>query len=121
MWAAAQTDFAAAASSDAEKGAKYGERIAAGAFVSLSTEGHGRMGLPARKFLQSLPTAAVSSAVAALEVTLSAFWAGALREICVALVPQSKVVSLEAMDVYATAGGTDVSPDATVLTADVER
>jgi hypothetical protein len=45
--------------------------------VPLSTERYGSMGLPAHTFLQMLATVAISLAAAALEVTMSAFWAGA--------------------------------------------
>jgi hypothetical protein len=93
MRAAAQTDGAAAALQNIEERAKYGVggQGAAGGLEPLSTESYGRTcslstvsygrtGLQARQFLLRMAMAAVSSAVASSEVTMSAFRAGALQE-----------------------------------------
>jgi hypothetical protein len=53
-------------------------------------------------------------------VTMSAFWAGALRELCVELVRGNEVAFLEAISVNATAGGTAAIPGVVAPTADVE-
>jgi hypothetical protein len=80
--AAAQTDGAAAAGRDREKRLKYGvgEQIAAGGFTPLSTETYSRMSSVAHTFLKSLTDAAMSSASAGSELTITAFRANALRE-----------------------------------------
>jgi hypothetical protein len=60
------------------------------------------------------------SAKAGSEVTMSAFRAGALRELCVELVRGNEVAFLEAISVNATAGGTAATPGMVAPTADVE-
>jgi hypothetical protein len=82
-----------------------------------STETYGRMVTPAHTFLKILATAAVSSAAAALEVTMSAFRAVALRELGVALVRGTRSF---VRSVYATAGATAATPGAVVPWVDVE-
>jgi hypothetical protein len=66
---------------------KYGvgEQIAAGGFTLLSTETCGGMSSGAHTFLKSLTDAAMSSAAAGSEVTVTAFRASALHELSVAL------------------------------------
>jgi hypothetical protein len=60
---------------NAEKRVKHwvGKEVAAGTFVPLSTESYGRIGLPTHTVLQMLAVAAIYSAAAGLEVTMSAF------------------------------------------------
>jgi hypothetical protein len=55
-----------------------GGQIAADDFVPLSTESYWGMGSQARKILQLLAMALVSSAVAGLDVTMSALRTGSL-------------------------------------------
>lgn len=119
--AASQTDGAAAAARDQAKRLKYGvgTQPTSHGFIPLTTETYGRLSQPAHSFLKTLATAAASSASAGAEVTTSAFKAGALRELSVALVRGNAIVYREALTVYATAGGTAALAGATVPSADV--
>jgi hypothetical protein len=119
---ASATDGAAAATRNQEKRTKYevGAHRAPLGFTPLTTETYGRMRAPAHAFLQKLASAAASSALAGSEVTTSAFKAGALRELGVALVQGNELVYREAMCLYVTAGVTAAMAGAAVPTAEVE-
>jgi hypothetical protein len=71
MCAAAQTAGAADALCDAKEGTYGVEEQAAAGLVPLSTEKYERMGSPAHKCLQMLPTEVSSLAAAGLEVNMS--------------------------------------------------
>jgi hypothetical protein len=119
---AAHQAGAAASARDAAKRRQYssGGPVAGGSFTPLSMETYGRLGRPALQFLSTLAASAASSATAGSDVTPSAFMAGALRELCAALVKGNDVVYREALHVYATAGGTAARAGALVPMADPE-
>jgi hypothetical protein len=120
--AAAQTDGAAAAVRDRENRLMYGvgEQIAAGGFTPLSTESYGRISSVAHAFPKSLMDAAMPSAAAGSEVTVTTFGANALRELSVALTRGNEIVYRTALRVYARADGTAATAGAAVPTLDCE-
>jgi hypothetical protein len=87
MRAAAQTDGTAAASQDADKGLSMGlsRRLRPVLFRPCSQKLMGGWACQHKRFFQSFATAAISSALVGSGVTMSAFQASALRELCVAL------------------------------------
>jgi hypothetical protein len=79
-----------------------------GDFVLLSAKSSGMKGWPAHKCSPAFAMAVVSLAGAGLEVTLFAFQAGALRDLCEAWAQGNEFVYFdrEALSVGATASGT---------------
>jgi hypothetical protein len=75
---------------------------------------------PQQTFLHFLATAAVSSAAAGSEMAMSTFWAGALRDLRIALVQGNQAVHREGVNVYATAGGTVATHGVVVGAVDVK-
>jgi hypothetical protein len=64
------------------------------------------LSLVTQAFLKSLTDAAMPSAAAGSEVTVTVFRARALRELRLVLTWGNEIVYREALSVYATAGGT---------------